>query len=193
MGDTEAVRRRYYSQLAPPGVSGSRVLVDSGAMLWRCRMTGAWPGHLPVEEVMAAAPDGWLEQPPTGFAALHAAVTLAAADDLAGLDRLRRNAAVHIDPVFRDVVAPLCSGLAAVVGGDWGTALVLLQALPSRLLALGGSAAQRDVVEETLVYALAAAGRGDDAASLLDLRLNRRPSPLDVRRRNAFAALGHTA
>jgi hypothetical protein len=85
------------------------------------------------------------------------------------------------------VVAPLCSGLAAVVGGDWGTALMILEALPSRLQALGGSAAQRDVVEETLVYALSAAGRGEDAATLLDLRLTRRPSPLDVRRRNALA------
>ncbi|WP_112239218.1 FAD/NAD(P)-binding protein [Kribbella monticola] len=188
MGDTEAVRQRYLTQLAPPGVSGSRVLVDSGAMLWRCRMTGAWAGHLPVADVVAAAPDGWLQQPPTGFAALHSAVTLAAADDLAGLDQLRRNAAVHPDPVFRNVVAPLCSGLAAVVGGDWGTALLILEALPSRLRTLGGSAAQRDVVEETLVYALSAAGRGDEAAALLDLRLTRRPSPLDVRRRNALAA-----
>ncbi|ADB31206.1 HI0933 family protein [Kribbella flavida DSM 17836] len=193
MGDTDAVRRRYHSQLAPPGVSGSRVLVDSGAMLWRCRMTGAWPGPLPVADVLAAAPDGWLEQPPTGFAAMHSAITLAAADDLTGLDRLRSNAAAHPDPVFRDVVAPLCSALAAVVSGDWGTALVILQALPSRLLALGGSAAQRDVVEETLVYALASAGRGDDAALLLDSRLSRRPSPLDVRRRDAFAAHPATA
>lgn len=193
MGDTDAVRQRYLTQLAPPGVSGSRVLVDSGAMLWRCRMTGAWSDHLPVADVMAAAPDGWLQQPPTGFAALHSAVTLAAADDLAGLDQLRRNAAVHPDPVFRNVVAPLCSGLAAVVGGDWGTALLILEALPSRLQALGGSAAQRDVVEETLVYALSAAGRGEDAATLLDSRLTRRPSPLDVRRRNALALLPRTA
>jgi hypothetical protein len=143
MGDTDAVRQRYLTQLAPPGVSGSRVLVDSGAMLWRCRMTGAWLSHP--------------------------------------------------DPVFRNVVAPLCSGLAAVVGGDWGTPLLILEAIPSRLQALGGSAAQRDVVEETLVYALSVSGRGEDAASLLDLRLNRRPSPLDVRRRNALAGLERSA
>jgi uncharacterized NAD(P)/FAD-binding protein YdhS len=193
MGDVDAVRRRYYSQLAPPGVSGSRVLVDSGALLWRCRMTGVWPDPLPVADVVAAAPEGWLVQPPTGFAAMHSALTLAAADDLVGLDLLRRNSVTHSDPVFRDVVAPLCSGLSAVVMGDWGTALMILQALPSRLLALGGSAAQRDVVEETLVYALASAGRGDDAALVLDARLSRRPSPLDVRRRDALIAHPATA
>jgi hypothetical protein len=40
--------------------------------------------------------------------------------------------------------------------------------------------------------------RGDDAATLLDKRLTRRPSALDVRRRNALAThpgitLDHTA
>lgn len=187
IGDSDAVRRRYFEQLAPPHVSGSRLLIDSGSMLWRCRMTGAWPEDLPVADVMATAPQGWLDQPPSGFAAMHSAVTLAAAADLVALDRLRRHAAAHSDAVFREVVAPLCSALSAVVDNDWGTALMILEALPSRLPALGGSAAQRDGVEETLVHSLAAAGRGE-AATLLDRRLSRRPSPLDARRRAALRA-----
>jgi hypothetical protein len=44
------------------------------------------------------------------------------------------------------------------------------------------------VIEETLVYALSAAGHGDDAATLLDLRLTRRPSPSTYGRRIALAA-----
>ena len=38
--DVEAVRRRYERELAPPLVTGSRALVDSGALLWRCHVTG---------------------------------------------------------------------------------------------------------------------------------------------------------
>ena len=43
-GDVDAVRRRYERELAPPLVTGSRALVDSGPLLWRCHVTGAWDG-----------------------------------------------------------------------------------------------------------------------------------------------------
>ncbi|NPC42900.1 hypothetical protein [Nocardioides sp. zg-1230] len=48
---------------------------------------------------------------------------------------------------------------------------------------LGGSRAQREVVEDTLVHVLAMAGRSTEAAELLDQRLSRRSSALDARRR----------
>ena len=44
-GDVEAVRRRYERELAPPLVTGSRALVDSGALLWRCHVTDTWDGR----------------------------------------------------------------------------------------------------------------------------------------------------
>ncbi|ARZ67341.1 hypothetical protein SMD11_1680 [Streptomyces albireticuli] len=185
-GDTDAVRARYLTQLAPPTVTGARALVDSGALLWRCRMTGAWDGPLPAEAVLAGAPEGWRTEPPTPFAALHAAVTLAAAGDGAALLRLRARAGAHGDPVFRDVVAPLCAALSAVVDEDWAAALPALRALLPLVPALGGSAAQRDVVEETLLFALVSAGRHEEAAALLDARLDRRPSPLDRLRRGSL-------
>jgi len=52
---------------------------------------------------------------------------------------------------------------------------------------LGGSRAQREVVEDTLVHALAMAGRTTEAAHLLDHRLSRRSSALDARRRAAVS------
>ena len=45
-GDGDAVRRRYWDQLAPPVVTGVRGLVDSASLLWRCEMTGSWAGHV---------------------------------------------------------------------------------------------------------------------------------------------------
>jgi hypothetical protein len=53
---------------------------------------------------------------------------------------------------------------------------------------LGGSRAQREVVEDTLVHVLAMAGRTMEAAALLDQRLSRRSSALDARRRAAVSA-----
>jgi pentatricopeptide repeat protein len=48
-----------------------------------------------------------------------------------------------------------------------------------RLVDVGGSAAQREIVEETLLYCLLRAGEPDRARALLDSRLDRRTSPLD--------------
>lgn len=182
-GDTDAVRRRYARELAPPGVHGSRALVDSAALLWRCRVTGEWEQELPVQEACDAAPVGWLSEPPTPFAAMHSALALTADGDETGLAALRTHAEGHSDPVFRDVVAPLCAALVRLLEGWHGEAADALTALLPRTTALGGSAAQREVLEDTLVHALALADRSTEAAAVLDRRLDRRPSPLDSRRR----------
>jgi uncharacterized NAD(P)/FAD-binding protein YdhS len=188
LGDELAVRRRYQRELAPPLVTGSRALVDSGALLWRCHVTGSWNGELPSEAVCGSAPDGWLISPPTPFAALHAALGLAAERDEIGLAALRTTSLAHADPVFREVVAPVCRALQAVVEGEYDVAARLLEALLPRASTLGGSAAQREVLQDTLVLALARSGQGDRAAAVLDYRLSRRPSPLDARRRAAVSA-----
>ncbi len=188
--DVDAVRRRYERELAPPAVTGSRALVDSGALLWRCHVTGTWEGPLPSQAVCASAPDGWLLAPPTPFAAMHAALGLAAEGDDVGLAALRTIALAHADPAFRDVVGPLCGALQSVVEQDFALAADRLSAMLPRAGVLGGSAAQREVLEDTLVYALARAGRGQQAAAVLDQRLSRRASPLDARRR---AVLAHPA
>jgi hypothetical protein len=183
-GDVEAVRRRYERELAPPLVSESRALVDSGTLLSRCHVTGAWQGELPRASVSASAPDGWLITPPTAFAAMHAAVRAAAADAV-GLAALRTTALAHADPTFREVVAPPCRALQDVVAGEYAAAATRLEAVLPRAVALGGSAAQREVLQDTLVYALAQSGQGDRAAAVLDERLSRGASPLDARRRAA--------
>ncbi|MDZ5662632.1 NAD(P)-binding protein [Nocardioides sp. zg-1308] len=191
--DVEAVRRRFRRELDPAVVSGSRVVVDSGSLLWRGRVTGAWTDDLPVREVRAKAPAEWLRTPPTPFAAMHGAVLLAADGDAAALTRLSAQAAQHEDRVFRDVVAPLCTGLVSVVEERWDAAAATLADVVTTMDPLGGSKAQREVVEDTLVHVLAMAGRNADAAALLDHRLSRRSSALDARRRAAVTGAASDA
>ena len=183
-GDTDAVRRRYERELAPPRVNGSRALVDSGALLWRCHVTDSWSGPLPSESICASAPDGWLISPPTPFAAMHAALGLAAEGDEVGLAALRTTSLAHSDPTFREIVAPVCRALQSVVEGDFRSASCQLEVLLPRTSVLGGSAAQREVLQDTLVFALARSGQGERAAAVLDERLGRRASPLDARQRS---------
>jgi uncharacterized NAD(P)/FAD-binding protein YdhS len=187
-GDSDAVRRRYLTQLAPPVVSGVRGLVDSASLLWRCQLTDSWSGHAPVEDVIDHAGADLLERPETPFTAMHSAVALTAAGDVLRLRRLRAHAAGGTDPVLRTVVAPLCDGLVAVAEQRWEDAVRLIRPLLSRLTPIGGSLAQREVVEDTYLHALVGAGRCEQAVALIDARLDRRPSPLDHRRRTAALA-----
>ncbi|MCX5388562.1 FAD/NAD(P)-binding protein [Streptomyces sp. NBC_00094] len=181
LDDSAAVRRRWFAQLAPGQVNGVRALVDSGSLLWRARMSRNWTGRVPVDGVLDAVARELVERPATAFTALHSAIALTAAGDLPALRRLRTHAA-GADPVQREVVVPLCSALEAVLEEEWATAVRELRGLLPSLRRVGGSAAQREVVEETLLYALVEAGHSDTARHLLEQRLDRRASPLDRRR-----------
>jgi uncharacterized NAD(P)/FAD-binding protein YdhS len=180
LGDDDAVRRRYDRDLAPPAVAGPRAMVDSASLLWRCEMTRNWDGRDGARTVLGVCPPDLLARPETTFAAMHAAIAMAAARDEDGLRVLESYAARHDSAVYRQVVAPLCDGLANVAAGRWDAAVAQLASVRPHVDQLGGSAAQREVIEDTFVHALASAGRHEDAAEILSARLDRRPpSPLE--------------
>lgn len=183
MDDLDAALRRYREQLAPPVVTGARALVDSVSLLWRLRMLGVRVGADDVRLALAAVDDCVFDRPATAFTALHAAIGLAAAGDLDALGTLEEFAANHPSRSFAVGVVPLCRGLSAVADHRPEDAIGPLAAL--RVMGLrrfGGSAAQQEVVEETLLHALVSAGRRSEAAVLVEERAARRGSPLDRRR-----------
>ena len=91
------------------------------------------------------------------------------------------------------MVAPVCRALQAVVEGEYDVAARLPEDLLPRATVLGGSAAQREVLQDTLVFALARSGQGDRAAAVLDERLSRRLSPLDARHRDRLVGRAASA
>jgi uncharacterized NAD(P)/FAD-binding protein YdhS len=203
LGDTEAVRQRYYAQLAPPAVTGVRGLVDAASLLWRWRVAVAdWdsaaaghnlPGAFaneaappPIETVLAAVEHPMIATPQTPFVALHAAIAYGASGDVSGLGGLRAHCDASDDPKMRALLVPLCDAFTAVVEQRWEDAARLLRESLPTLVGVGGSAAQREVVEETLLLCLVHAGRAEEATAILNGRLDRRPSPLDVRRQSAL-------
>lgn len=207
LGDTEAVRRRYYSQLAPPAVTGVRALVDSASLLWRWQLTtsgwdaaaaSATTGRLafvgeqpppPVDPILGSIDEALLVRPQTPFIALHAAVALAAARDVERLGLLRHYCAKS-DPVMQAVVAPVCEALLTAFDGNPSQAATLLGGVLPELVRVGGSAAQREVIEEARLFFLVCAGEAEVATRVLDDRLERRASPLDERRRSPLATAG---
>ena len=199
IGDTEAVRQRYYTQLAPPTVTGVRALIDAASLLWRWVVTtSGWDAAAgtsvftgetappPIDCVLEAAGPDLVDRPETPFVALHAALAIAATGDLPRLARLRTHCQGSTDLAVRTTIASVCEALLAAGEQRWGEAARMLADTLPGLPRVGGSAAQREIVEETLLYCLVSDGQADRALALLDGRLDRRTSPLDRRRRDSL-------
>lgn len=188
LGDLEAVRRRYDGQLRPEHGLGCRALVDTGSLLFRWAITPDATGVPDIAAVTDVAGRDTLERPATPFLGLHAAVALLALGDAAGLRTLADGARQHRSPTQREVVAPLADALGLLARGRCGPAADALGALAPQVRRLGGSDAQREIVEEARIAALLRADRLDEARVLLDERLDRRSSPRDERWRRECLA-----
>ncbi len=189
MGDFAAVRNRYADQLAPPTVVGCRALVDSCSLLWRWAITPGASDVPEVDGVLDTIDEHLLDTPPTPFMAMHSAVTLCALGEGVRLARLDRWSGSQPDPTYGEVVSPLCSALQAFADGDASTAADRLTLMIATVRRLGGSDAQREVVEDTLIAALLAAGRYAEALPVIDRRLDRRNCPRD----EAFRAVAEAS
>lgn len=185
LGDLDAVRRRYLTQLQPGSALGCRALVDTGSLLFRWALTPGAEEVPDLSEVTAVTSRATLERPATPFLAMHVAVAHLALGDAAALRALATWAARHDHPTHREVVAPLAAALALMAAGHASEAATALAALAPRVWRLGGSDAQREVVEEARIAALIKADRWHEARLLLDARLDRRPSPRDEAWRRA--------
>jgi tetratricopeptide (TPR) repeat protein len=93
------------------------------------------------------------------------------------LDWMRDTAASDLEaaPLYRDVGIPLVEALLAFHRGAYARAVDLLQAVRFDVWRIGGSHAQRDIVDWTLTEAALRAGQRDVALSLAYERLGTRP------------------
>ena len=83
-------------------------------------------------------------------------------------------------PIAGAVALPLVQGITAFVAGDHAGALAHLEPVDGQIHRMGGSHAQWEVFEETMVVCHLRLGRHDDAVRLLRRRLDRRSSPRDL-------------
>ena len=180
LGETERAWEAYGSAVHPGGSWGPALnaVTDGVAFLWRAELAGA-PRRL---ELWREIRDHALQSFPKAgvpFADVHTAIACAATGDAASFDRLvgemrERIAAGKFAP---GAVAPtLAEAFAAYARQDWDASIRLFeQALPETVR-IGGSRAQRDLVEHTLIAAYLKAGRAGDARALIARRTDRRPA-----------------
>jgi len=88
--------------------------------------------------------------------------------------------------VVREVALPACEAVLAHRRGEHERAVMKMAPVLERLHELGGSHAQRDVLEQLYFDACLKAQRGDDARALLDSIAARFPVPPS--RRVGYAA-----
>ena len=97
---------------------------------------------------------------------------------------MRETAASDVEAagLYRTVGIPIVEGLVAFDRGAWAEAVELLLPVRFDLWQIGGSYAQRDVVDWTLTEAAVRAGQRDVAVSLAHERLAARPRSAPNRR-----------
>jgi hypothetical protein len=109
-------------------------------------------------------------------------MALAAYGDRAGadarIDELRRQERGGRQPAGR-AAGDVAEAMAAFARGDDDAVVRLLEPLLNELVRVGGSHAQRDVFEDTLLEAYIRSGRLEAAGLLFHERLGRRPSGRD--------------
>jgi len=170
----------YAGGVAPGASWGPPVntLTDAASFLWRAELAGSprdasrWSA---VRDYAARA----FPKPGVTFCDVHSAVAYAASGDaaaLAGLSRALKDADGAGRLAAGPVVPALADAFGAFARGDWGATITILAPVLEEHVRIGGSRAQRDLVELTLLAAYLRAGRADDARALLARRHDRRPS-----------------
>ena len=150
------------------------VLTDGASLMWRLSLAGQT--DLPWD-VLADV----LSPPGFSFSNFHRAFVLAGTNDLDGLSEYGRE--------LRDRAAaghPTAGTCAAVVEAirsfaesDTMAAANELIAIEPSLASLGGSRAQLEVLDDTIIEALRRSGRNSETRNRLEQRLRRRPSNRD--------------
>ena len=155
-------------------------LQDSASLMWRMKIYGdGQPG--PWDEVLEIARPA-AENPGPAFRDAHAALAFAAGGHteemgrlISGLGEMSENG----NALSREVMLPLAKGVDAFANGAYDDAADNLDGLVDQLPRIGGSHAQREVFEDTILESYIRAGRFDKAQELLRTRLKRRTSVRD--------------
>lgn len=156
-------------------------VADAASLLWRCRLhDGA--ASFDWREVAAFAERAF-PRAGTVWVDVHRAMALAALGDETGIGALLdglREAGERGHPIADTVARPVVEALWAFGSGDYAAAAAQLSDVREALVSLGGSNAQRDVFEETLVEARLRAGQTGEALTLLQERLERGATGRDL-------------
>ena len=182
----DEVLRLYDEAIGGTGSAVVLDLIDASAMLWRLHLRGVALGARG-----AAIAERWAAHGAGGnyaFNDLHAMIAYVLADrpreQQALLDAQQATMQSDLDNAgfTRDVGHPASLAVQAFGAGDFDRAAALLRPIRSIAHRFGGSHAQRDLIDLTLLAAADRAGDSALAAALAAERAALRPNSPDARR-----------
>ena len=174
LGEIDAVLELYDGAIYGRHSGIVLEMIDAAALLWRLELCG-----IDVGDRWSVLADGWEPHAASGnytFNDAHAAMAFLRADRSASLGKLleaQQAAAARDDDnarFTREVGSPVVQALVAFDRRDYGLATALLRGVRNGAALFGGSHAQRDLLDLTL---LEAARRGGDTQLEMALRAER--------------------
>jgi hypothetical protein len=196
-GDTDYVLTIYDATIHNEQSSPVAMeMLDAAALLWRLTLEG--DDQTARWTALADAWDGTVDEPFYAFNDMHAVMSFVGAGRISDAQRLiegrkswlatganerQTNAAMT-----RDVGLPVCESVVAFGQGRYATVVDLLAPIRYRINEFGGSHAQRDAVQRTLLEAALRANQLELARTLVSERINLRPcSPYNWLKQAALA------
>jgi tetratricopeptide (TPR) repeat protein len=170
---TEALRL-YHDAIALDRHSGGpqQKISDGAAFLWRSELAGH-PRDAAAWRALHGYVNSALPRPGSGLADLHVILAQAVMRDEAALDtRARQMEALARDGRYPSgsYLPALAHGFAAFERGDFSGAIEAFAPLAGENERIGGSRAQHDLIEFTLLRAYLCANRLGEARHLLSMR-----------------------
>jgi hypothetical protein len=173
-----------YDRFSAPKLAGDATLdrIDAASLLWRLELAGVDVGNrwAPVADKWMAHVDDHV----LAFNDLHCAFAAARSPDPDDVLRFRRSLEAHERlgsgdnrQVTIEVGRKLIDGSLAFAGGDAARAVEAILPVRSEAVRIGGSHAQRDIVNLTLIAAAERSGQWSLARTLLAERADVRPTP----------------
>jgi Tfp pilus assembly protein PilF len=184
--DDAATALQIYRDVLAPQINAApplNVMSDCAGLLWRL----AAYGH-PVANELWREADAYARRyfPKSSlpFADVHMALLAAATGDTQALEERLRTIEQRLAQgklAAGPVVPHICRAMQAFASGDARGCVAQLEPVLGEVVRIGGSHAQREIVEDTFIVALIRAGELKRARDLLEARLHRRPSLRDAR------------
>jgi hypothetical protein len=191
-GDPERALAIYADHIQPSVTAGMPVNVvsDTASFLWRLQAyghtvpTGLW-------EAAATYSEGVFQKAGFAFTDVHMAIIAAATGDRGAVERRVQALTDLIEAeglAAGPVVPAICRAALAFAEQDYAGCARILEPVADEVVRIGGSGAQRGMMEDMFLLALMRSGEAVKARELLDRRLHRRPSPRDTRWHGLLAA-----
>ncbi|MFL5257869.1 MAG: hypothetical protein ACJ8AI_34315 [Rhodopila sp.] len=173
-GEWDAALRLYRNAIALDRHSGGpqQRMSDGAAFLWRSELAGH-PRDIEAWRAMHEYAQQALPRPGSGLADLHVILAQAVMGDDSGRNaRARQMLALADDGKYPSgsYLPTVSSGIAAFERGNYAEAINALAPLAGQNERIGGSRAQHDLIEFTLLKAYLNANRPEEARQLLNAR-----------------------